>query len=89
MCLGPAAKTEPVLTTETDTFSDPLAVLTPKEREVAEFICMGYTNADIAKLLFISEHTVKDHTKKIYPKLGVHSRLELATYVSKHRLGSN
>lgn len=47
----PAAKTEPVLTTETDTFSDPLAVLTPKEREVAEFICMGYTNADIAKLI--------------------------------------
>ena len=85
----PAAKTEPALTTETDTFSDPLAVLTPKEREVAEFICMGYTNADIAKLLFISEHTVKDHTKKIYPKLGVHSRLELATYVSRHRLGKN
>ena len=81
----PAAKTEPVLTTETDTFSDPLAVLTPKEREVAEFICMGYTNADIAKLMFITEHTVKDHTKKIYPKMGVRSRFELATLVSKHR----
>ncbi len=81
----PAAKTEPVLTTETDTFSDPLAVLTPKEREVAEFICMGYTNADIAKLMFITEHTVKDHTKKIYPKMGVRSRFELATLVSKYR----
>ena len=81
----PAAKTEPGLQTETDTFSDPLAVLTPKEREVAEFICMGYTNADIAKLMFITEHTVKDHTKKIYPKMGVRSRFELATLVSKHR----
>ncbi|MBO5050157.1 MAG: helix-turn-helix transcriptional regulator [Oscillospiraceae bacterium] len=81
----PAVKTEPALTTETDTFSDPLAVLTPKEREVAEFICMGYTNADIAKLMFITEHTVKDHTKKIYPKMGVRSRFELAALVSKRR----
>ena len=71
--------------TETDTASDPLAVLTPREREVVEFICMGYTNADIAKLIFITEYTVKDHTKKIYPKMGVRSRFELATLVSKHR----
>ena len=56
-----------------------------KEREVAELICLGYTNKDIAKLLFISEHTVKDHTKKIYPKMCVHSRLELATLVSRQR----
>ena len=64
---------------------DPLNALTPKEREVAELICMGYTNGDIARLLFISEHTVKDHTKKIYPKMGVHSRFELAALVSRQR----
>ena len=64
---------------------DPLAVLSKKEREVAELICLGYTNGDIAKLLFISEYTVKDHTKKIYPKMGVHSRLELAAMVGKYR----
>ena len=64
---------------------DPLAVLSPKEREVAELICLGHTNKDIARLLFISEHTVKDHTKKIYPKIGVHSRFELAALVSKQR----
>ena len=64
---------------------DPLDVLSKKEREVAELICLGYTNGDIAKQLFISEYTVKDHTKKIYPKLGVHSRLELATLVNKYR----
>ena len=73
--------------TEADTTSDPLDVLTPKEREVAEFICMGYTNADIAKLMFITEYTVKDHTKKIYPKMGVHSRLELAALVSRLKSG--
>ena len=65
-----------------ESIPDPLAVLTPKEREVAELICMGHSNGDIAKLLFISEHTVKSHTKSIYPKLGVHSRLELAALVS-------
>ena len=62
---------------------DPFAPLSQREREVAELICLGYRNGDIAKMLFISEHTVKDHTKKIYPKLGVHSRLELAALVNK------
>lgn len=64
---------------------DPFSVLSPKEREVAELICLGYTNNDIAQMLFISIHTVKDHTKKIYPKMGVHNRLELATLVNKYR----
>ncbi len=69
--------------------ADPLSVLSPKEREVAELICLGYTNRDIAKVMFISEHTVKDHTKKIYPKMGIHSRFELATLVSKQRANDN
>ena len=42
-------------------------------------------NSDIAKILFITEHTVKDHTKKIYPKMGVHSRMELATLINKQK----
>lgn len=67
--------------------SDPLEVLSKKEKEVAELICLGYTNKDIAKMLFISEHTVKDHTKKIYPKMGVHSRFELIAIVNKARFG--
>ncbi len=67
---------------------DPLSILSPKEREVAQLICLGYTNKDIAKVLYISEHTVKDHTKKIYPKMGVHSRLELATLVGNFRAGN-
>jgi len=69
--------------------ADPLAVLTKKEREVAELICMGHSNGDIARLLFISEQTVKSHTRKIYPKMGVHSRLELAALVSGQKSGRN
>lgn len=67
---------------------DPLTVLSKKEREVAELICLGYTNKDIAKVLFITEHTVKDHTKSIYRKTDVHSRMELAALVSNYRLES-
>ncbi len=55
-----------------------------EEKEVAELICLDYTNRDIANVLFIFEHVVKDHTKKTYPKMNVHSRFELATLVSKH-----
>ena len=79
----PAAKIEPVVTSETDTTSDPLEVLTPKEKEVTELICLGYTNSDIARVLFISPHTVNDHTKKIYRKLEIHSRLELVALINR------
>ena len=60
-----------------------LAVLTVRELEISDLISRGYSNRDIAKMLFISEHTVKDHTKNIYRKLDIHSRLELATLVNK------
>ncbi|MDO4553010.1 MAG: helix-turn-helix transcriptional regulator [Bacillota bacterium] len=53
-------------------------LLTRREREVAELLVQGHTNADIAKILIISEHTVKDHVKSIYRKLNVHSRFELS-----------
>ena len=79
-------KTEPAVTCEADTLADPLLKLSPKKREVAELICMGYTNKDIAKALIISEHTVKDYVKDIYYALDVHSRMELAALVNNYRL---
>ena len=85
----PAVKTE--VKTESsvalaDEKKNPLAKLSPKKREVAELICLGYTNKDIAKTLVISEHTVKDYVKDIYIALEVHSRLELAALVNNYRL---
>jgi len=59
--------------------------LTKREREVLDLISYGYSNADIAKKLVISEHTVNDYTKKIYRKLGVHSRHAAAHFLIKHR----
>ena len=80
------AKAESMVTTDTDTTDDPLLKLSPKKREVAELICMGYTNRDIAEALVISEHTVKDYVKDIYYALDVHSRIELAALVNNYRL---
>ncbi len=81
-------KAEPVLAAEADTADAPLAKLSPKKREVAELICLGYSNKDIAKTLVISEHTVKDYVKDIYYALDVHSRMELAVLVNNYRLAS-
>ena len=61
----------------------PLAVLSKRELEVVDLIASGYTNAEIASILYISAHTVNDHTKKIYRKLDVHSRLEVAALVNR------
>ncbi len=60
-----------------------LDLLTKREKEISLLIGEGYSNADIAKMLFISEHTVKDHTKNIYRKANVHSRYELIAKLNR------
>jgi two-component system response regulator DesR len=52
------------------------AELSPREREVVSHISRGSTNAEIAKALYLSPHTVKEHTSSIYRKLGVRNRAE-------------
>ena len=63
--------------------NDMLESLTKRELEVLDLIGCGYSNSEIAKALFISEHTVNDYTKKIYRKLNVHSRYAAAQFVNK------
>jgi len=70
---------------ELNTDADPIATLTKREREVLELIGSGYSNGDIAKVLFISEHTVNDYTKKIYRKLDVHSRHAAAVIINQYK----
>ncbi len=62
--------------------NDILKTLTKRELEVLDLIGCGYSNSEIAKALFISEHTVNDYTKKIYRKLNVHSRYAAAQFVN-------
>ncbi len=51
--------------------------LTPREREVARRVIDGLSTDDIAAALFISEHTVRDHVKAIFGKVGVSRRQDL------------
>jgi len=51
--------------------------VTKRERQIVQQICLGKTNKQIAEELFISLQTVKDHTHRIYSKIGVSSRMQL------------
>lgn len=55
--------------------------LSAREAEVAELIARGNTVAHIAELLFVSENTVRTHSKRIYVKLDIHKRQELIELV--------
>lgn len=52
--------------------------LTRREEEVAKLILRGNSNKKISKKLYITEKTVKTHLTKIFKKLGIRNRLELA-----------
>ncbi len=54
---------------------------TAREREVATLIAQGLSNSEIADLLVVSPHTVRDHVKSLFEKLGVTSRQELVARV--------
>jgi DNA-binding NarL/FixJ family response regulator len=56
--------------------SDPLDVLSPREREVLVSMAEGKRGTQIAEELQISADTVRTHTRSIFSKLEVHSRLE-------------
>lgn len=60
-----------------------LAVLTPKERRVADLVARGETNLEIAADLAISERTVKAHLTSIYEKVHVGNRLSLALLLNQ------
>ena len=55
--------------------------LTKAEKGVVSLICGGFRNKEIANKLEISEKTVKSHCNRIYKKVGVTDRLQLAAYV--------
>lgn len=62
--------------------------LTPREIEVLELIAEGMINKEIAKQLYISEKTVKNHVSNIFKKLQVSDRTQAAIYAFKHNIKS-
>ena len=64
---------------------DGLAGLSGREREVADLVSLGRTNKEIAAELFLSEKTVESHMSRLFGKLGVRSRAEVAEAVGRER----
>ena len=63
--------------------------LSPKELEIIAGVTQGLRNKDIAQEVGTTEQVVKNYLRKIYDKLGVSDRLELALYCMHHRLLEN
>jgi two-component system nitrate/nitrite response regulator NarL len=64
----------------------PVNMLTAREREIVKLISSGFSSAEIAKQLFISEHTVETHRRNIYRKTSTHSAIELINLVREQNL---
>ena len=62
----------------------PADTLTVREQTIAARVALGLSNAEIAGDLKISIQTVKNHLCSIFEKVGVTSRLELATWLFSH-----
>jgi DNA-binding NarL/FixJ family response regulator len=64
----------------------PAPKLTDREMEVLKLVAKGMNNRDIARELFISENTVKNHVRNILEKLQIHSRMEAVMIALRDKL---
>jgi two-component system NarL family response regulator len=64
----------------------PAPRLTDRELEVLRLVARGLNNKDVAKQLYISENTVKNHVRNILEKLQLHSRMEAVVYAVREKL---
>ena len=64
----------------------PALRLTDRELEVLRLVAKGLNNREVAKELFISENTVKNHVRNILEKLQLHSRMEAVMYAMREKL---
>lgn len=62
------------------------SLLSPREMEVLNHLCIGRSYKLIAKTLFISEETVRRHIKSIYRKLEVHSKSEAVAKALREKI---
>lgn len=58
--------------------------LTPRERDVLTLLVQGASSKEIADELFLSANTIRSHVQNILTKLQVHSRLDAATFATRH-----
>ncbi|MFP5252370.1 MAG: response regulator [Actinomycetes bacterium] len=65
---------------------DPVADLTPREREVLTLVAAGLANKQIARRLGITDRTVKAHLTSVFARLGVADRTQAALWAQRHGL---
>jgi DNA-binding CsgD family transcriptional regulator len=63
--------------------------LTKREREILALVAEGHSNAQLAKMLWVTEQTVKFHLSNIYRKLDVSNRTEASRWAQLHGLLSH
>lgn len=71
-------------TSEEDRLSD--AILSVKEKEVLKLVAQGLDNKAIAKLMFLSEGTIRNYVSRIYELIGVHDRAQAVVWAIRHHL---
>ena len=57
--------------------------LSHREREIASLVAAGNTNPEIARALFLSPKTIEAHMRRIFAKLGVSSRAQVAAEIAR------
>lgn len=60
-----------------------LASLSAREREISELVAEGLTNREIGERLFLSEKTIETHLTRVFQKLGLRSRTQVAAVVAR------
>jgi DNA-binding CsgD family transcriptional regulator len=75
---------EPARSVELATLLMRAWTLSARERHVARLVIGGLSSDEIAAALYISPHTVRDHLKAIFDKVGVHRRRDLVATLAGH-----
>jgi DNA-binding NarL/FixJ family response regulator len=65
------------------TGTEGLAALSRREREIAELVAQGLTNREIGARLYLSEKTIETHLTRLFQKLGLRSRAQVAAEVAR------
>jgi two-component system response regulator DevR len=81
------ARSQPAApTTSSQPMSDAVSLLTKREREILRLAAEGHSNSELAKMLWVTEQTVKFHLSNIYRKLEVSNRTEASRWAHHHGL---
>jgi DNA-binding NarL/FixJ family response regulator len=66
--------------------ADPVAALTPRQREILQLVATGKSAKEIAAVLNLSARTVEDHKYRLMEQLGVDNSAELIHFASRNGL---